>query len=83
MRLLSGRAAASAVERIAARGARPSAQESRVRRIVQDVRRGGDRSLRRYAERWDGLGRASLCAYNAGWGPRAHDAQLRKSAPGD
>jgi histidinol dehydrogenase len=55
MRQLSGRAAASAVERIAARGARPSAQEPRVRRIVHEVRRGGDRSLRRYAERWDGL----------------------------
>jgi histidinol dehydrogenase len=27
-----------------------------VRRIVHDVRRGGDRALRRYAERWDGLG---------------------------
>ena len=55
MRLLSGRAAASAVERIAARGAKPSALETRVRRIVQDVRRRGDHALRRHAERWDGL----------------------------
>jgi histidinol dehydrogenase len=55
MRLLSGRAAASAVERIAARGAKPSALETRVRRIVDEVRRRGDRALRRYAERWDGL----------------------------
>src|SRR5437870_901023 len=55
MRQLSGRAAAIAVERIAARGTKPSALEPRVRHIVQDVRRRGDRALRRYAERWDGL----------------------------
>jgi histidinol dehydrogenase len=41
--------------RIAARGT-VDAIEARVRRIVHDVRRGGDRALRRYAERWDGLG---------------------------
>ena len=28
-----------------------------MRRIVNDVRRGGERALRRYAERWDGLSR--------------------------
>jgi len=68
MRLLSGRAAASAVERIAARGAKPSALEPRVRHIVQDVRRKGDRALRRYAERWDGL--------EAGQSLRVTDAEL-------
>jgi histidinol dehydrogenase len=68
MRLLSGRAAASAVERIAARGAKPSALEPLVRRIVQDVRRRGDRALRRYAERWDGL--------EAGQSLRVTDAEL-------
>src|SRR4029077_19438271 len=47
--------AASAVKRLAARGAKPSAVEPRVRRIVHDVRRRGDRALRRYAECWDGL----------------------------
>jgi len=26
-----------------------------VRRIVDDVRKNGDRALRRYAEKWDGL----------------------------
>jgi histidinol dehydrogenase len=31
--------------------------ESVVRRIVEDVRKNGDRSLRRYATRWDGLGK--------------------------
>jgi len=43
------------VERLSVRGTRPSALEPRVRRIIDGVRRGGDRSLRRYAERWDGL----------------------------
>ena len=40
------------------RGARDLAEvEPAVRRIVNDVRRNGDRALRRYAERWDGLGK--------------------------
>ena len=43
------------VERLGARGARFDGLEPRVRRIVEDVRHGGERSLRRYAERWDGL----------------------------
>ena len=30
--------------------------EPEVRRIVDDVRRGGDRKLRRYAVKWDGVG---------------------------
>lgn len=44
------------VERIAARGAGLSRLEPRVRQIIDGVRRGGERSLRRYAQRWDGLG---------------------------
>ena len=55
MRIVSGREADAMVERLTARGTRLSGLEPRVRRIVDDVRRGGDRSLRRYAERWDGL----------------------------
>jgi histidinol dehydrogenase len=55
MRIVSGRAADAMVEHLAARGARLSGLEPRVRRIVDGVRRGGERSLRRYAERWDGL----------------------------
>jgi histidinol dehydrogenase len=57
MRIFSGRAAASQVKKIAARGAQFEAVEPQVRRIVDDVRRNGDRSLRRYAQKWDGLGR--------------------------
>ncbi len=56
MRVLSGRAAAEQVRRIAARSAQFDEVEPRVRRIVDDVRRGGDRALRKYALRWDGLG---------------------------
>lgn len=44
------------VERLAARSARLSGMEPRIRRIIEGVRRGGERSLRKYAERWDGLG---------------------------
>ena len=56
MRVLSGRAAAKQVRTIAARSAQFDEVEPRVRRIVDAVRRGGDRALRKYAQRWDGLG---------------------------
>ena len=55
MRLLKGRAAAQAVARLAARGEKPSALEPLVRRIIRAIRRDGDRALRGYAARWDGL----------------------------
>ncbi len=56
MRIVAGRNAVALVKRLAARGLQIARLEPRVRRIVQSVRRGGDRSLRRYAEKWDGLG---------------------------
>lgn len=55
MRIFSGRAAVSHVERLAVRGTALAAVEPQVRCIVNDVRRNGDRVLRKYAERWDGL----------------------------
>jgi histidinol dehydrogenase len=59
MRILSGRVAAAMVERLASRGLDISSDlskvEPKVRRIVNDVRRRGDRALRGYAQRWDGL----------------------------
>ena len=55
MRILSGRAAAARVRKLAGRGAQFAEVELVVRRIVSDVRRRGDRALRKYAERWDGL----------------------------
>jgi histidinol dehydrogenase len=56
MRIVSGRAADRMVERLAARSTQFGELEPRVRRIIASVRRGGERALRRYAERWDGLG---------------------------
>ncbi len=55
MRILSGRAAEARVKTIAARGSQFGAIEPQVRKIVRDVRRGGDSALRKYAEKWDGL----------------------------
>jgi histidinol dehydrogenase len=82
MRLLSGCAAAAAVERLAGRGAQFSALEPKVRRIVNNVRRRGDRSLRRYAERWDDLHsdqalRVADAEFDAAW--HFLTPQLRKS----
>jgi histidinol dehydrogenase len=55
MRILSGPNAVRMVERLASRATSLTALEPRVRAILKDVRRNGDRALRRYAERWDGL----------------------------
>ncbi|MGA9471817.1 MAG: histidinol dehydrogenase [Terriglobales bacterium] len=55
MRILSGKAAAASVRKMAARGARYADVEPTVRKIVADVRRRGDRAVRKYAERLDGL----------------------------
>jgi len=57
MRILTGRAAAAAVERLASRGSEFADLEPKVWRIVNDVRQHGDSAVRRYAERWDGLAR--------------------------
>jgi histidinol dehydrogenase len=58
MRILSGRSAAAMVERLACRGGDNRGIDPAVLEIVTAVRRGGDRALRRYAERWDGLKRS-------------------------
>ena len=56
MRTLRGRQAEAFVRKLEQRGSISLARvEGRVRRIVDDVRRNGDRALRRYAEKWDGL----------------------------
>src|SRR5262249_35755298 len=58
MRVLSGRSAETFVRNLENRGtASLAAVEARVHRIVTDVRKNGDRALRRYAEKWDGLTR--------------------------
>jgi histidinol dehydrogenase len=55
MRILSGRAAAAHVRSLGERDSQPGKVEPVVREIVDDVRCGGDKSLRGYAQRWDGL----------------------------
>jgi histidinol dehydrogenase len=58
MRIFEGAAQARLVTALAERGATDLAEvEPAVRRIVRDVRRNGDRAVRRYATRWDGLGK--------------------------
>ena len=55
MRIFEGAAAGARVAELANRGNHLASVEREVSRIVTDVRHGGDRALRKYAERWDGL----------------------------
>jgi histidinol dehydrogenase len=87
MRILSGAAAAARVRKIAARGSRYAEVEPAVRRIIADVRRQGDRALRKYGERWDGLGpqeslSVSKVEIQAAWKTAAPElkASLRRAA---
>ena len=57
MRVLSGSAAEASVKRLSTRSVKLNSLEPKVRGIVNRVRRGGDRALRQYASRWDGLSR--------------------------
>jgi histidinol dehydrogenase len=57
MRILPGRAALTRVHERAVRGSQFGPVKLKARRIIGDVRRNGDRALRRYAQRWDGLGK--------------------------
>lgn len=55
MRVRTGKAAEASVRKIAARNSRYADVARPVRRIIADVQNNGDRALRMYAERWDGL----------------------------
>ena len=55
MRILCGKSAAAYVREIEQRGSRLDEIEPAVRRIVEHVRRNGDRALLKYARRFDGL----------------------------
>jgi histidinol dehydrogenase len=58
MRILDGTKREEFVRALEQRGANDLAEvEPTMQRIVNDVRRNGDRALRRYATRWDGLGK--------------------------
>lgn len=82
MRIVSGREAAAAVDRLAARGMEFGKLEPRVQKIVNDVQRDRDRALRCYAQQWDGLGakqplRVSSAELAAAWKSLA--SSVRKS----
>jgi histidinol dehydrogenase len=66
MRILSGNRAKKEVDRLASRGLQLSELEPRVRRIVNDVRKDGETALRKYAQRWDELGKEQSMQVSAG-----------------
>ena len=55
MRFLRGKAAESFVTKLERRGSRLGKVEPAVRRIVNDVKKNGDRALLKYARKFDGL----------------------------
>lgn len=55
MRIVSGKAAERVVRELENRGSRLDEIEPKVRKIIKDVRVGGDKPLVRYATMWDGL----------------------------
>jgi histidinol dehydrogenase len=57
MRVLDGKAAERAVVKLERRASRLEKFEPTVRRIIQGVRKGGDKALVRYATLWDSLGK--------------------------
>ncbi len=87
MRTLAGKAADRYVRSLENRGARIAQVEPQVRRIVDDVRKNGDRALRKYAQRWDGLAKDEPLRVvpeeiNAAWAmcPREVRQALRRAA---
>lgn len=57
MRIVAGRQSELMVRKLEQRGPAGLAKvEKQVRRIVDDVRKNGDKALRRYSQKWDGLG---------------------------
>ncbi len=55
MRIFSGDAASRRVRKLEFRSSEFATVEPKVRKIVGNVRRSGDRALRKYAAEWDGL----------------------------
>src|SRR5271166_3849118 len=55
MRTLQGQAAERAVAKLERRASRLDEVESKVRKVIEAVRRDGDKALLRYATLWDGL----------------------------
>ncbi len=71
MRILKGKAAEGYVRKLERRGSRLEEVEPAVRMIVQGVRKNGDRALRKYATRFDGLAPAESL--------RIRESELRKA----
>jgi histidinol dehydrogenase len=62
MRILQGKAAEAYVRSLERRGSRLDEIEPAVQKIIENVRRNGDRALLTYARKFDGLGaKQSLC----------------------
>jgi histidinol dehydrogenase len=87
MRIVSGQNATKIVKKLAARSMQFGELEPKVRRIVKDVRRRGDRALRQYAEKWDGLEkrqpvRVSQSEMAEAWGslPKEMRTAMRQAA---
>jgi histidinol dehydrogenase len=68
MRILQGRAAESYIRKLEQRGSGGEKVERAVRRIIEDIRKEGDRALIRYARKFDGIESHAL---------RVSDAELR------
>lgn len=66
MRILGDRAAERIVSKLAQRGSRLDEVEPKVRKIIRDVSRHGDRALIRYATLWDGLQKGQALRVPAG-----------------
>ena len=60
MRILKGKAAEAYVTKLERRGSRLDDVEPAVRRIVNDVRKNGDRALLKYSRKFDGLASGQL-----------------------
>ncbi len=78
MRVLAGTEATAQVEQLANRVGRLASVEPAVHSIVAEVQQKGDSALRRFAERWDGLGKKQAL--------RVPESELRaalKSVPPD
>lgn len=56
MRTLEGNAAEAYVHRLEQRGSRLNEVEPAVKKIIEDVRRGGDRAVLKYARKFDAVG---------------------------
>jgi len=87
MRILSGDAASRRVRKLEFRGSEFATVEPKVRKIVDNVRRSGDRALRKYAAQWDGLPldhdlRVSQAELEAAWAmaPQGLRRSLRQAA---